>query len=489
MHKLSIIILFLLNVLGMALYSCDDELEYETGQNAEILFSEDTIDFDTVFTTIASSTRRFKVYNPSEKAVLLPKVELATLGESGFRINVDGVHANTFADVEILGKDSIYVFVEITAKKNSSLLPEMVKDSIIFTLPNGRQSHVKLRAMGQDAEIMRGVTICSDTIFSSGVPRIIYDSLVVSRDASLTLEAGTVLCFHKNAGLKVYGRLSSKGTLGENVVMRGDRTDKLLPYLPYDRLDSQWEGVTLMPESVGNQFEYTDIHGGRYGIDCQMSGIETYKLIMNNSVIHNVAGDGLSVKYSAVRISNTQITNAGGNCVTIIGGYADFTHCTIAQFYPWNSVHGSALFFTNILNDTIYPLEKAHFYNSVITGSANDEIFGQKLEPGEGNPDADNVPFNCRFTNCLINTVIKDGDDYFVDCSVESSDSAVYGASNFRLIDNSNYTYDFRPDSLSRARFIASPVYSSAYPSDRLGVARPSVNPDAGCYQWTESIK
>lgn len=487
MHK-TILFFLLLNLVFIGIISCDDDVEYEIGANAEIIFSNDTIDFDTLFTTIGSSTMRFKVYNPSHKALMLPKVELATNGESGFRMNVDGVHANTLTDVEILGEDSIYVFVEITPRKNNSLYPEMIKDSIIFTLPGGKQSHVNLRACSQDVEIIKGLVINEDTVFNAGVPRVIYDSLVVAPDVTLVLEPGTILCFHKNAGLKVYGRLLSIGTIDKNIILRGDRTDKLFPYLPYDRLDSQWEGVVLMSESVGNQIEYTDIHGGEYGIDCKASGVDTYKLIMNNSVIHNVSGDGLHVKYSAVRVANTQITNSGGNCVTLIGGYSDFTHCTIAQFYPWNTTHGSALYFSNILNDTIYPLEKAYFYNSVITGSANDEIFGQKLEESEDKPMTMGVPFNCLFSNCLINTVIKENDNYFNDCYVENRDSAVFGASNFRIVDTENYIYDFRLDSISRARYIGNTVYAAAYPNDRLGVQRPIEKPDAGCYQW-DNIK
>ena len=121
MHRQTILFFLLLNLVFIGIISCDDDAEYEIGANADIIFSNDTIDFDTLFTTIGSSTMRFKVYNPSHKALMLPKVELATNGESGFRMNVDGVHANTLTDVEILGEDSIYVFVEITPRKNNSL--------------------------------------------------------------------------------------------------------------------------------------------------------------------------------------------------------------------------------------------------------------------------------------------------------------------------------------------------------------------------------
>ena len=39
-------------------------------------FSKDTVVFDTVFTTIGSTTQQFKIYNPSNKSVKIEQIEL-----------------------------------------------------------------------------------------------------------------------------------------------------------------------------------------------------------------------------------------------------------------------------------------------------------------------------------------------------------------------------------------------------------------------------
>ena len=50
-------------VLSSLLFaSCDDDETYTTSPSALLTFSEDTIRFDTVFTTIGSSTQLFKVF-------------------------------------------------------------------------------------------------------------------------------------------------------------------------------------------------------------------------------------------------------------------------------------------------------------------------------------------------------------------------------------------------------------------------------------------
>ena len=86
-------------VLSSLLFaSCDDDETYTTSPSALLTFSEDTIRFDTVFTTIGSSTQLFKVYNRGDEALMLPSVRLASGGRSGFRVNVDGMSGTEFAD-------------------------------------------------------------------------------------------------------------------------------------------------------------------------------------------------------------------------------------------------------------------------------------------------------------------------------------------------------------------------------------------------------
>ena len=54
-------------------------------------FSTDTLLFDTVFTTVGSTTQRFKVYNNNIGTIRIDEIELMGGESSPFRFNFDGV--------------------------------------------------------------------------------------------------------------------------------------------------------------------------------------------------------------------------------------------------------------------------------------------------------------------------------------------------------------------------------------------------------------
>ena len=79
-----------------------------------ISFSTDTLTFDTLFSTLGSTTRFFTIKNTLKQPVKISSIKLAGGSASSYRINVDGDAGTAFTDVEIPAKDSIYVFVEVT---------------------------------------------------------------------------------------------------------------------------------------------------------------------------------------------------------------------------------------------------------------------------------------------------------------------------------------------------------------------------------------
>lgn len=453
------------------LSSCNDDETFTTDNGIELAFSQDTIRFDTVFTGVISTTKRFQVYNRHDKGVRIAQVELESKGTSGFMMNVDGQNGNTINDVQVLHKDSVCVFVKVNLPINTSMEPTKVADAILFTLENGKQQKVVLEASGQNMKAMKGEVLKeSQTFTSDELPRVVYDSLVVGKDATLTLAAGTTLYFHNGASLIVHGTLKVEGTQEKPVTLRGDRLDKILfPYLPYDRLENQWGGIELTASCKGCTLNHADIHSGNYGIFCD--GIEG-NISITNSIIHNVAGYGLFLKDSKALIANSQISNTKNDCVGIYGGTTNFIHCTIAQFYPWQADRGHALMVSNYLNEDEYQVESANFYNCFITGYADDEVYGF---PG-------NLALNLHFYNCVLLTDASD-ETYFSHCTEESKDSATYKSSNFKTFDTYAYLYDFRLDTLSVARGKGANEYAKLYPADMNGVER-GEHPDAGCYQF-----
>ena len=497
LRKTTYLLLLLGSFACIYMSSCNDDDSFTTNASSKLSFEMDTVRFDTVITTVGSSTKRFKVYNNNSEGLRITSVSLESGGSSGFRVNVDGHSGNMLTDLEILKKDSMFIFAEVTLPEVGSDVPTLVRDKLLFTLESGVTQQIVLEALGQDAIFIHAPRISSDTTWGgSNKPYIIYDSLIVDKDVTFTIEEGASLYFHSGAYMGVYGQLVCNGSLEHPITFRGDRTDKLFPYLPYDRTDSQWGGIILYPESNNNLFDNVDIHGGSYGIDCPLSVTPEYKFFIQNSVIHNVLGHGLRAYYCIGQVLNSEISNSGENCVSLIGGAYNFVHTTIAQFYPWKADYGVALYFSNIENDTAYPLEQANFYNCLITGSSLDEIVGNRIEK-------DDVAFNAMFDGCLINIKMSgdepesiknmfigslnetaDSKNWSKDDNGEYDEDIIWGKRNFLKVGEGVYVYDFGLSEKSRARGIGKNAYTSYCPIDCRGVSRPTVNADAGCYQY-----
>ena len=111
-HKWAKIICLLI-AIGLT-KACDYDLRFSPAQAEDIGFSNDTVYLDTVFTTIGSSTYNMRIYNRSDQNIEIGSIRLGQGSDSQFRLNVDGMHGQDFNDIEILAKDSIYVFIETT---------------------------------------------------------------------------------------------------------------------------------------------------------------------------------------------------------------------------------------------------------------------------------------------------------------------------------------------------------------------------------------
>lgn len=463
--------------------SCEDAVSFTADRGALLSFSADTVQFDTVISTIGSSTRQLMVYNRNSDGLRITSVHLKKGDVTPFRVNVDGSYlepesgARAF-DFEVRKGDSIRVFAEVTMPENGQDAPVAMNDTLIFSLESGVEQHVILVAVGQDAYMWRGRVIEKDTLLQGGRPIVVYDSLSVKAGVTLSMAPGVKLYFHDGASLWVHGRINVEGTAERPVVFRGDRTDRMFDYLPYDNTPSRWGGIRLKATSEDNRVNYADIHSASFGIACDSSSLDFVKLTLENSVIHNVGGEGLGLYHSRVSVGNTQISNTLGHCVAVVGGWAEFVHCTLAQFYPWDASRGAALYLANKWLAEDYPLEHAYFLNCLVTGYADDVVTGN-LEDKDKSVDY-------YFGNCVLRTV-EDVDNAarFVDVVYEAKEDENSGQKQFRLFDTDNFLYDFRLKDIALARDKGAVEWAAGYPADRWGVDRLTGGmPDAGCYEF-----
>ena len=463
------------------LASCSNDDSFSTNPNYDLVFSTDTVRFDTLFSNIPSSTRYFWVYNKNADGVRLKSVRLDGMNQRGFRVNVDGTYLGQetgymVSDLLIPKGDSIRVFVEVTAPVQRENTPQKVEDKLLFTLEGGSVQEMPLKAWAWNAEMRRDVVISSDETIQSTTPIIIYGGITVQEGATLTIGEGTTLYFHDKAGINVEGRLIARGA-----TFRGDRLDRMFDYLKYDEVPGQWEGIYFAEGSYGNEIIDCDIHAAHSGVVCEDVDASTLKLTMKCTKVHNCDGDAFASFGSKVILENCQLSNASGYCAAIYGSDVDINYCTLAQFFVIGSGAEGALLLANQWesDDEEEPQKtqalNAIVRNSIITGYQDDVLQGAIAE---------GVDFNYQFDHCLLRTPEVKGDDAdkYTDVIFEDlKDTETAGMMNFVLVDYDQLKFDFHLSEVSKAIGAA----SGQMDIDLDHHIRKEI-PDMGCYEYQE---
>ncbi len=474
-----IILLFLVILLACLEQSCSDNDSFTLSRSNLLTFAVDTVSLDTVFSKVPSSTYSFWVYNNSGDGIRCSNIRLSNGNQTGFRVNVDGEYLSPVAgyqvsNVEIRNKDSILVFVELTSPVNGVDGPQLLQDDLVFSLESGAEQRVNLRAFTWDATLLRNLEIKNDTLIDSpDKPVVIYGGITVDSAKTLRIGAGTTLYFHGDASIDVYGKLVTEGEAGNNVILRGDRLDNMFDYLPYDYVSGQWGGIRFHTSSYENEITYTDIHGTFDGIVCDSSDVSKLKLSLYNSTVHNCQGYGVKSENCVVDIKNCQISNTLDDCVAIFGGGAMLQHCTLAQFYPFDSNRGVALRYANYKDESIWPLYQMDCINSIVTGYGDDLIMGDAVDS--------TTYYTFKFINSILRTPEVEDSVNITGVIWETAEDSINGEQHFRLVDIDRQRYDFHLDSLSTAIGKANVDYMIDY--DRDGKERDE-EPDIGCYEY-----
>ncbi len=481
MKKYNIIYIVSFLFLSWVFTSCIDD-EISNNPQYKLSFSADTVLFDTVFTTVGSSTQILKIYNKNSKNINISSLKLAGGENSFYHLNVDGEvkKSNIFNDIELRANDSLYVFVEVNIDPQNSNSPIFVKDSIVFNT-NSNIQNVKLLSYGQDVEILHKTIFKNDTLLSNPKPFLVMDTLFVDSNKTLTLAEGTKMYFHNKTGLFVYGNLVANGTLEKPILLRGDRTDKIFENTPYNMVSNQWEGVFLLNPKGNHRLNYVTINSGYIGLFFINENRNFCpKMSLKNSRIHNFLKYGLCVRNGDVEVVNSEITNTGSYSVFLNGGKHSFIHCTIANYFnstririqPSDREQNSALVITDL--NRVLPTETT-FKNCIITGAKNNEF--SLLSRFE-------KQFNADFSNCYIKKENPDSTlSYYKNVVWANYNDTVFRNTVFGV--DKKYYYNFSLDSVSPAREIGNIDVAKLYPLDINGKDRlKDGKPDAGASEW-----
>jgi len=454
-----------------------DEISHSSGDR--LLFSRDTVLFDTVFTAVGSATARFKVYNSSNNRVVISDVVLAGSSNSSYRINVDGEPGPLVKNVEIAARDSIYVFINVNVDPQGSDSPLVVEDSIVFSLNGNRQS-VKLLAWGQDVVVLNKAVVHTQT-FTANKPYLVYDTVYVPKGNTLTLNPGVKLYFHNNARLFVGGTLLANGTKDDPISFQGDRLEDF-----YITKAGQWGGLYFLKGSSESLLNWAVVKNAITGIQVdtfEVAGTPTLTIL--NSRVENMSAVGLLARGAIVKAANSLFANCGQATVALVyGGNYEFVHCTLANY--WGNYYSrkypqlwlNNYYITTIAGSTTMvarDLERADFKNCIVYGSMSNEVWVDTSYYGVVSP----ATMNFKFENSIVkipNSTPLAAHRYV---AVVRDDP--------KFVDVQKFSYLL--DTLSPAKDIGRLDYGLLYPIDLKGESRVLDNlPDAGAYERVEKV-
>lgn len=420
--------------LAITVSSCRQDFVFEPS-TGDLVFSKDTIYLDTVFANIGSSTYTLKVYNKSSKDIKIPTIRLAKGVGTKYRITVDGMTGDEnriFRDVELLAKDSMYIFIETTAGiGNANPSDFLYTDQIEFDSGANLQK-VELVTLIQDAYFIfpnkqNGITESipigfnedgtvletngrnlshnhpdngDEYLFKTDKPYVVYGYASVPNGETLTIPAGARVHFHADSGLVVQqggtlhidGATSTTEALENEVIFEGDRLEPDFSDVP-----GQWGTVYLRQGSTNHRIKNLTIKNAIIGLLVE-NNFGT-PMAIENTQIYDCSNVGLLGRAATIEGKNMVINTAGvASLACTLGGSYEFKHCTFNN--NWASSKQVAVtvdnYYKDANNDEVaFDLIKADFKNCIIFGSNQIELLVNRSTDTS-------KQFNKLFSKCQI---------------------------------------------------------------------------------------
>jgi uncharacterized protein YxeA len=482
-------------ILIISLGSCRKDFD-TTASFGNLSFSKETVFLDTIFANIGSSTYNLKVYNTSGDDIHIPTISLENGATSKYRLMVDGIAGQSFENIQIKAKDSIYIFIETTVSDsdNTTTADEFLyEDNIVFDA-NTVPQKVALVTLVKDAELIFPSALNEGELndyehlitqenWTNNKPYVIYGFLKVPDGQTLNIEPGARIHFHRDAGLIIEsgativadGNVSTDPDLLENeIIFEGDRLEPL-----YSDIPGQWGTIWLQEGSTNNLFDYVTIKNGTIGIRSDGNDGDLTTTITNTQ-LYNHAVNGIFAFNGEIEGKNIVVGNCGQASVSLaLGGTYNFQHCTFTNYWSSSFRSFPTLLMSNSLavGDTLFVSQlDATFTNCIVYG--NDDLeFSFFKETG--------ADLNFKFTNCLLrfnDTSNQFGNNLLYDFN----DIALYEGCIFNetplFLDRNNNQFQIEEGTspADNTGFEITPSFN-----DLLNTTRTTGNYDIGAYQAT----
>jgi hypothetical protein len=504
-------------LLTISLSSCRKDFSFETS-SGELRFSKDTVFLDTVFKNIGSSTYQLKVYNKSNNDISIPTIQLGKGLSSKYRMIVDGLQGTNgkiFKNVELLAKDSLFIFIETTADildanptdflytdkilfgdgvlQQKVELVTLIQDAY-FIYPkknNGIIETVPIGVDGTSTVVVNGRDLINnhpdngnEFVWNNTKPYVVYGYASVPSGQTLTVNPGARIHFHTDSGLivqndaslNIAGTPSITDKLENEVIFEGDRLE---PF--YSDVPGQWGFVYLRQGSKNNRIRHLTLKNATVGL--LISNTQNTTTIKETQ-IYDCSNLGIYAQFTQIVGENIVVNSAGQAALACtVGGNYNFKHCTFNNNWP------STRQFSVLINDYVEGSTGVFTFQPVEVNLTNCIIFGSNSVALSMEDKDSGTPFNYVFSNCIIKF-----------SNQNLSGGGLYNFSNIMnykncLISSNTTTFNPKFKSISKNQLNITETSAAINKginlvpnfNDILNVPRPTppnTNPDIGAYQF-----
>ncbi|MEM7655950.1 MAG: hypothetical protein AAF399_07465 [Bacteroidota bacterium] len=484
-------LLFSLLVAGLLLvWSC--ERPNNPVEEGILTFSGDTLEFDSIFTTLLTPSQRVMVYNETGRAVNISRIWLEDGERTRFEMIVDGIQGKEVEDVSLANGDSLFVFLNILSKLQDEFVEEylnfQVGEEVQRVLIRGKiiDAYFLTARLLQEGDFVNldsgSFFFSQDTILTPEKPIIMDGPIIIPENVTVTIEPGTEIFFTPykfgitdSGGAPIFaffswlivnGTLNAEGTADQPITFQGSRFDSL-----YQENPAQWRGIRFGQFSRDNVMNHCVVKNGLIGIQVDSSSYTANpKLSMQyseirNMGVHGLVGQGFAPEINpntppSVRMENCVINTCKERTFAMLGGGKyEFFNCTFANYNisrfsrrtpqvllnNWWTFDGSTA--------NIYPAY-AEFTNCIIWGSEEDETVLDTLADASFEVldlnhcmvrlSEDNLPtLDPHLRNSLVNQDPLFNDFFFRDYRLTEFSPAINAGLDFPPA-SSGYDDDFR---------------------------------------------
>lgn len=470
----------------MLLTACRGDEEWLTDSSARLQFSVDTLQFDTVFTTLGTTVQVVKVYNIYDQPLRIDGVSMQGGSHSRFRLNVDGDTARTARDVQLAAHDSLFLFVRANINPNSTSEPFLVEDAIVFSF-NDKEQQLPVTAFGRNAvyhlpdhSITAGGSVLPYSVIHTSQwdhakPHVIFGYAVVDEDSVLSLQAGDELYFANGACLWVYdgGSLRVQGNAAQPVLFTSMRHDA-----QYASLPDQWLYLWLSGGSRDNSIDWAVIENANCGLRADTCVNDNPTLTVSNTIIRNHTLAGIVGQGATITGDNLLVYNCGTASLLLqAGGHYRFVGSTFADFWTYggsNRRTTPSVILTNYHENggTLYPRDlSVTLQNCIVWGNHYENNLREELQLNR----TDGAAWTLNFDHCLIATQQIDSASLPGKALLINRDPAFVdaAANDFRLL-------------LTSPALAAGSSALLLHATDLNGHPRPDP-PAMGCYEYEDT--